>query len=397
MGVDQDKVVIDPERAISARRHRALPAGREVLAPAHDRDARQGDALLARHPLEEAAGEGPRGDPPRQRRDRAHLRVQGQEVELPVGGELRGAGADARAALQGDRLPARARRDREVHVGQDLPELRRAAPQARGARDHGGRPLDRRTLGARGRRPARRDGRARAGRPRADDRRQGPPGDRRPAPLPRRRRRRLPHARPLLGDALGRREPAHPARHPDRLEADGRALRARRALDRAAPAGQRAADPHPDRDARPRQLGAGGRARRGHHPRRRLGDRPRARRRGPRRRAGGRGHSRADHRPPRVADRQVPARRALRAAAADAAQGPGGAADRGRRAPQQPPGPDRPLPAGRLHGGHRRLRLGQVEPGQRRPAQGARPPLLPALATARASTSGSTGSSTSTR
>ena len=45
---------------------------------------------------------------------------------------------------------------------------------------------------------------------------------------------------------------------------------------------------HPQGHARPRQLGAGGRARRGDHPRRRLGDRPRPGRRRARRRDGGR-------------------------------------------------------------------------------------------------------------
>ena len=120
------------------------------------------------------------------------------------------------------------------------------------------------------------------------------------ARLPRRRRRRLPDARALLGDALGRREPAHPPRDPDRQQADGRALRARRAVDRPAPARQRAADRDAQGDARPRQLGAGGRARRGDHPRRRLGDRPRARRRRARRRGGGRGA--AGGRSPRSSD-----------------------------------------------------------------------------------------------
>ena len=43
------------------------------------------------------------------------------------------------------------------------------------------------------------------------------------------------------GDAVGRREPAHPAGLADRLRADRGALRARRAVDRAAPARQRAA------------------------------------------------------------------------------------------------------------------------------------------------------------
>ena len=46
-------------------------------------------------------------------------------------------------------------------------------------------------------------------------------------------------------DPLGRRGAADPARDPGRREPDGRALRPRRALDRAAPARQPAADRHP--------------------------------------------------------------------------------------------------------------------------------------------------------
>jgi hypothetical protein len=68
-----------------------------------------------------------------------------------------------------------------------------------------------------------------------------------------------------FGDALRRREPAHPSGDADRVQADGRALRSRRALDRPAPARQRAADRDAPGHARSRQLGARRRARRGHH------------------------------------------------------------------------------------------------------------------------------------
>ena len=54
--------------------------------------------------------------------------------------------------------------------------------------------------------------------------------------------RRLPVAGPRGGHALGRRGAADPAGHPDRLEPRGRALHPRRAVDRPAPARQRAAD-----------------------------------------------------------------------------------------------------------------------------------------------------------
>ena len=71
------------------------------------------------------------------------------------------------------------------------------------------------------------------------------------------------------GTLAGRRGPAHPPGQPDRIGAGGRALRARRAVDRAPPARQPQAHRHPHPPARPRQHGDRGRARRGHHPRRR--------------------------------------------------------------------------------------------------------------------------------
>ena len=79
-------------------------------------------------------------------------------------------------------------------------------------------------------------------------------------------RPRLPHAGAGLRHAVGRRKPAHPAGLADRLGADRRALRARRALDRPAPARQRPPARHAEAPARPRQHGDRGRARRGRHP-----------------------------------------------------------------------------------------------------------------------------------
>ena len=73
------------------------------------------------------------------------------------------------------------------------------------------------------------------------DRRRDPQGDQRAARLPARRRARLPDARPRGGDAVGRRGAAHPAGVAARLRAVGRDVRARRAVDRPAPARQPAA------------------------------------------------------------------------------------------------------------------------------------------------------------
>ena len=73
------------------------------------------------------------------------------------------------------------------------------------------------------------------------DRRPHPQGDPRAAEIPGRRRARLSDAGARLRHAVGRREPAHPPRLADRLRPHRRALRARRAVDRPAPARQRAA------------------------------------------------------------------------------------------------------------------------------------------------------------
>ena len=119
------------------------------------------------------------------------------------------------------------------------------------------------------------------------DRAGDPEGDPRAAGVPGQRRARLPDAGAQRRDAVGRREPADPAGEPDRQRADRRALRARRAVDRAAPARQRPAADHAEEPARRRQHGDRRRARRGGDPRG-----------GPchRHRAGGGGARRRDHR-----------------------------------------------------------------------------------------------------
>ena len=85
-------------------------------------------------------------------------------------------------------------------------------------------------------------------------------GNPRAAEIPGRCRARISHARARLRHAVGRREPAHPARLPDRLGPDRRALRARRAFDRPAPARQCAAPGNAQAAARPRQHRDRGRA-----------------------------------------------------------------------------------------------------------------------------------------
>ena len=92
-----------------------------------------------------------------------------------------------------------------------------------------------------------------ARRPEARDRREDRQGDRQPPRVPQQRRPRLPVARPLGGDAFRRRVAAHPPRLADRLGADRRDVRARRAVDRPAPARQRPAARHAQAPARSRQ------------------------------------------------------------------------------------------------------------------------------------------------
>ena len=124
-----------------------------------------------------------------------------------------------------------------------------------------------------------------------------PQGDRRPPRLPERRRDRLPLARARVRDALGRRGAAHPARDADRLEAHGRPLRPRRAVDRPPPEGQPQAHRHAHRDARPRQHGRRRGARRGDDPLGRPRRGPRPGRRHPRRRDRARGSRTSSSRP----------------------------------------------------------------------------------------------------
>ena len=114
-------------------------------------------------------------------------------------------------------------------------------------------------------------------RARSGDRRPDSQGSARAAALPRRRRARLSHARPLGRIAVGRRGAAHSARDADRLAARRRAVHPRRAVDRPAPARQRAAARDARAAARPRQHGHRRRARRGDDARGRPRHRPRAR------------------------------------------------------------------------------------------------------------------------
>ena len=241
--IDPDLLVPDPTLSIGAGRARPVVAREHELLRVGD----PGD----RRPLRDrprAAVAGPaRAAPqplPLRHRGRPRLRDVPQPDGPPalVHARLRGHRPEPAAALQGDGLGPAAGADRGVHELPALPGLQGRAAEAGGARGHRRRAqhprvhADVRDAGARVRaRPG-------ADRRRAADRRPDPEGDPRAADLPRRRRRRLPAARPRVGDALGRRGAAAAARDADRIAARRRALHPRRAVDRAPPARQRQAD-----------------------------------------------------------------------------------------------------------------------------------------------------------
>ena len=178
-----------------------------------------------------------------------------------------------------------ARGDGEVFHRHSLRRLQRLPAQARSAVREGRRPTyrrDRRHVGQARRRMVHRA--AGAALSQAErDRGAGAQGNPRPPQVPGRRGPGISHARARLGHAVRRRKPAHPPRLADRFRPHRRALRARRALDRAAPARQCAAARNAQTTSRPRQYRDRGRARRGRHPHRRPRARHRARCRHPRR------------------------------------------------------------------------------------------------------------------
>src|SRR6266516_5842913 len=202
------------------------------------------------------------------------------------------------------------------------------------------------------------------------DRDAGAQGDPRAVAVPGRRRPRISDLGARIGNAVGRREPAHPARLADRLGADRRALRARRAVDRAASARQRPAVGDAETSARSRQHRDRGRARRGRDPfrrsrRRRGPGRRRARR--PHRRAG---HARRQHGEPRVDHRQISDRRARDPGAGAANHQSAAHAQTHRGARQQSQKHHRGDPARPVHLRDRRIRRRQVDLAGRHALQG---------------------------
>ena len=202
-----------------------------------------------------------------QRRQAVRLLPQPDGSQAVVHDDLRGHRPEPRAPLQGDGLRLVAREDRGVHVDAAVPGVQRRAPAAGVAGGQGRRHPDPRVHAAERQARDRVDGRAGALQPGPRDRAADPARDRRAAALPGQRRRRLPVDGARVGDAVGRRGAADPAGDADRLVAGRRAVHPRRAVDRPAPARQRAADQDARAAARPRQHRARGRARRGHDAR----------------------------------------------------------------------------------------------------------------------------------
>ena len=338
MEIDPELVVPDPSLSINEGAILPWSSGatgyyEQIAQAIADRYEVDVDA-----PWEDLPEERPGPVPLRHQRRQAvrHL-PQPDGAQAVVHDDLRGHRPQPRAPLQGDGLRLVAGEDRGVHVDAPVPGVRGRAPAAGVAGGEGRRDPDPRVHAALGQAGDRVDGRARALQPGPGDRAADPARDRRAAALPGQRRRRLPLDGACVVDLVGRRGAADPARDADRLVAGRRALHPRRAVDRPAPARQRAADQDAGAPARPRQHRARGRARRGHDARGGLRGRHgpgRRRARRPRRRAR---DGRGDHGGQGVADRAVPVRDAPDRGAREAPQ-----ADRLRRDhrgdPEQPPG-----------------------------------------------------------
>ncbi len=203
-------------------------------------------------------------------------------------------------------------------------------------------------------------------------------GDPRTPALPDGRGAGLPVAGAFVALAVGRREPAHPAGHADRVEARQRALHPRRALDRPAPARQPAADPQSRRAARRGQLGDRRRARRGHDARRRFHRRCRSPR-GPQGRQYHCGRNVRRHSQVRLHHGRLPDGPPADRDSRNAAQGHG-REDRDPRGPgQQPQERHGGISAGQVHLRDGRQRFGQVDARQRDPAADSRQGALPLL------------------
>src|SRR3989454_1171002 len=213
--------------------HRVREAGEGLLGgdpPPPPGGKRGGVAGAGAPPLQERGGGG--GGPPEPRRPPgggggprgagagpplpAARRERSVSRDVPVS---RAPGGEAVQAVH-PRLPA------PVSARQDVPRVRRGAPQARGARRTGRRQEHCGSRGSDGRRPRRLDRGARAGAVRTGGGGAHPGGARGARLLRQRRRPRVLDARPSNPHPVGRRSAAHRAVERARLAPRGHAVRA---------------------------------------------------------------------------------------------------------------------------------------------------------------------------
>ena len=367
---DPVRLVPDESLSLSGRRDRAVGQGRPQ---ARARGARGVEPDVRHRPRSAVPAAVPEDSRPAFFRGGgcAAERRGAEEGQGQRGGSLRRrlrrTDSQPAAPLRGGQL-ARAGEPRAVSRAARVPGLQRRAAQAA---EPGGSRQGADHLGLRGAADLRSGAGLRhagADRPRSPDRQPHSPRDSRPHSFPERRRCRLPDARPQRRDALRRRRAAHPAGHADRVEPHRRALRAGRAVDWPAPARQ----PRPPLDARaaarPRQHGAGRRARRRDDPDGRLRGRSRARGGRARRPRDLSGHAAAAAgRRQRLADGGLPAQRAQHPDAAGAAAADARPRRHQGRPREQPQGHRHQHSARRPHHRHRRQRVGQVDAGERDP------------------------------
>ena len=370
MEIDPDLVVPDPTLSIAE----GAIAPWSASASNYYEQLTQSIAERYDVDLERAHGRAARLLPPRDER-RADPGQLPQPLPAPplVHDELRGHRAEPRAPLPGDGVGLVAGEDRGVHDAAAVPGVRRrpAAPRVAGGagRRHAG-PRVHPPLGA----PGPRLGRGpRPLGPRPPRGPAHPARDRGAAALPRRRGGGLPLDGPGRGHAVGRGGAATRSRRSGSslvgvlyiLDEPSIGLHQRDNAKLSARCSGCATS------GTPSSWSSTTRAHAGRRPSRRHGARSR-RARGVR---GRRGHRRAGRAGPRLDDRPVP-----RGDTPD--RGAGRAASRAARSGAQPARRGRRRPARRVRLRDRRLGVGQVDPDQRRAAQGGREPAPPGQAAA---------------
>ena len=260
--IDADLVIPDKDKTLRERRDRALGEIVEPLLHPDAGGARQALQVHARHQVEGPAEEDAGRDPPRLGRGRDQVRLRRRPARLRDQEAVRGRGHQSRAALARDRERLGARGDGEVLHRHPLRGLHGLPAQAGGA----GVKIAGLHIGEVADLSVKRAGEWFTELPGRLSAKQNEIAVRVLKEIRDRLKFLVDVGLEYLtlarasGTLVGRREPAHPARLADRLGAHRRALRARRAVDRAAPARQCAAAGDAEAAARPRQYRDRGRA-----------------------------------------------------------------------------------------------------------------------------------------